>query len=183
MVNQQFGPQERELVQNLLQFGHARVHDLSQAFASRYAATNGKTNGANGHHPGEGDTIGSDDDLMVVLARLIQAEIIETVRPESFRNPVDVFDDIKKDVTKAAPGEKSTKTKAEQESQISNRWKSFRDQGKGIKRQLDHTRGSVSKRRRLHNGRAANGAFEDDSVPQLGVSTSPLYLAVLILVD
>ncbi|KAF4123626.1 hypothetical protein GMORB2_6327 [Geosmithia morbida] len=165
-VNYQFGPMERELVQNLLQFGHARVHDLSQAFASRYPSLNGKSNGSNGH--ATGDMIASDDDLMIVLARLIQADIIETVRPESFRNPIDVFDDIKQDVTKTSPGEKATKTKMEIEQQIANRWKSFRDQGKGVKRQLDQTRGSMSKRRRLHNGRAANGAFDDETVPQLG---------------
>ncbi|KAL6855259.1 RNA polymerase III subunit C82 [Amphichorda felina] len=161
-IDRQFGPSERELVQTLLQLGHARIHDLSQAFASRNHHANGNTNGSH-----NGARISSTNDLLVALGRLIQADVIETVRPESFRNPVDVFHEIKHDVTKTAPGEKSTKTKTEQHEQILNRWRAYREQGKGLKRQLDQTRGSSAKRRKLYNGRAANGDFEDESVPQL----------------
>lgn len=163
-IDRQFGPSERELVQTLLQLGHARIHDLSQAFASRNHHANGNTNGSH-----NGARISSTNDLLVALGRLIQADVIETVRPESFRNPVDVFHEIKHDVTKTAPGEKSTKTKTEQHEQILNRWRAYREQGKGLKRQLDQTRGSSAKRRKLYNGRAANGDFEDESVPQLSV--------------
>ena len=163
-VEKQYGPSERELVQTLLQLGHARIHDLSQAFASRNPQINGEANGT--HH---GGPISSVNDLLVALGRLIQADIIETVRPESFRNPVDVFHDIRQDVTKTAPGEKLTKTKTEQHEQILNRWRTYRDQGKSLKRQLDQTRGSSAKRRKLYNGRAANGDLEDETIPQLSV--------------
>lgn len=165
-IQTQFGEAERELVQTLLQLGHCRIHDLTQAFASRTAHTNGKANGSQGQH---GGPISSGDGLLVVLGRLIQADIIETVRPESFRNPVDVFHEIKQDVTKTAPGEKSTKSKSEQQKQILGRWRAFRDQGKAIKRQLDQNRGSSVKRRKLSNGRATNGDIEEEAIPQINV--------------
>jgi len=164
IIEKQFGSAECELVQTLLQLGHARVNDLNQAFGSRDSYTNGRTNGSQGHPNG---LISSGDDLLLVLGRLIQADIVETVRPESFRNPVDIFHDIRQDVTKTAPGEKSTKTKTEQQEQILSRWRTFREQGKTIKRQLDQTRDSSAKRRKLHNGRATNGGMDEETVPQL----------------
>ena len=167
-IDQQFGSAERELVQTLLQLGHARVNDLNHAFGSRDSYTNGRTNGSQGHPNG---LISSGDDLLLVLGRLIQADIVETVRPESFRNPVDIFHDIRQDVTKTAPGEKCTKTKTEQQEQILSRWRTFREQGKTIKRQLDQTRGASAKRRKLQNGRATNDGIDEETVPQLSVSS------------
>lgn len=167
MIERQYGSPERDLVQTLLQLGHAQVHDLSQAFASRNPRLNGKTNGE-GHPPA--DRIGSEEDLLLVLARLIQAGIVETARLDSFRNPVDVYHEIQQDITKPPPGEKASKQKADQQELIANRWQSYRDQGQKVKRQLDQTRGSVAKRRRLQNGKAANGDHTNEAVPQLDVS-------------
>lgn len=164
VVDSQYGTAERELVQTLIQLGYARVADLTHAFSSRAPKTNGHANGS--HEPGAG-LIESEDHLNVVLTRLIQAEILETVRPDSFRNPAEVYREIEADVTKTAPGEKATKSKGEQQQQIVDRFRSFRDQGKMLKRQLDHTNGPVTKKRKLQNGSSHVDAFDD--VAQLNV--------------
>ncbi len=160
-------------MQTLLQLGHARIHDLNQAFASRNPHTNGKTNGAQeaGNQP-----ITSGDDLLIVLGRLIQADIIETVKPGSFQNPDDVYHEIRDSVTKTGPGEANAKIKSEHEEQIFRKWREFRDHGKSIKRLLDQSRGSAAKRRRLHNG-GSNGYYRDEeSVPKLDVCCSSVLL-------
>lgn len=117
--------------------------------------------------------IGSPRQLHATLARVIQIGFVETVRPDSFRNPIDVYHEIEQDVTKTNPGEKASKRdRADQLQVIRERFRSFREQGRGLKRQLDRNRGTVSKRRKLGNGKAVNGDFEDeleDSV-QLDVS-------------
>lgn len=165
IVDRQYGTAERELVQTLMLLGHARIADLSQAFGSRAPKVNGHTNG---HHDSHNGLIESESHLNSVLGRLIQAEIIETVRPDSFRNPTDVHREIEDDVLKTAPGEKAaSKNKAESQRQIIDRFRTFRDQGKMLKRQLDATGGFVSKRRKLENGRAQNGHSYDAAAPQL----------------
>ena len=178
VVERQFGSPERDLVQSLLQLGHAQVHDLSHAFASRNPRTNGKSNG--NHLLSEGKIV-TEKDLLLVLARLIQADIVEIARPASFRNPVDVYHEIEQDVMKPAPGEKVTKQKVEHQHMIEKLWRSYRDQGQSVKRQLDQSRGSAGKRRKLQNGKVANGDNSVESVPQLDVSIIQLSSDVCLL--
>ncbi|KAI9158373.1 DNA-directed RNA polymerase III subunit RPC3 [Paramyrothecium foliicola] len=161
-----YGTAERDLVQTLMLLGHARIADLAQAFESRKPKLNGHSNGSS--HPPSG-LIESEDELHTVLGRLIQSEIIETVRPDSFRNPKDVYFEIERDVTKTRPGERaSTKNKAEQQRQIAERMKQFYDQSTILKRQLDQHRGPIAKRRKLQNGHNQNGYSHDfDGPPQL----------------
>lgn len=173
-VETQFGTSERDLVQTLLQLGHAKINDLSQAFAARNPFANGNGHVANGT---TNKLIASEDGLLIGLGRLIQAGIVETVRPESFRNPVDVFHEIKNEATRTNPGEKSTKTKNEQQLQILNNWRKYREQSKIVKRQLDQTRVSAPKRRKLANGKATSGSLDDeDDVPNLNVRVALEYL-------
>ena len=117
--------------------------------------------------------IESPRQLHIVLARVIQIGLVETIRPDSFRNPIDVYHEIEQDVTRTNPGEKASKRdRADQLKLIGERFGSWREQGRGLKRQLDRNRGSVSKRRKLGNGAAMNGHYDDemeDSV-QLDVS-------------
>lgn len=165
VIESQYGTAERDLVQTLLLFGFARVADLAQAFKNRLPQSNGHTNGA-GEAAAASKLIESEDQLNAVLSRLIQADIIETVHSESFRNPLDVYRDIREEVTRAAPGEKTTKVTMDQESQISDRFKTFKERGKDLKRKLDSSRGMVTKRRKLQNG---NG-IHLDAVPPINVS-------------
>ncbi|OAA54892.1 RNA polymerase III Rpc82, C -terminal [Cordyceps fumosorosea ARSEF 2679] len=74
------------------------------------------------------------------------------MRADSFRNPRDVFRDIEQEMTRTAPGEKTSKITVEQHGQIMSKYRTFKEQGKSLKRQLDLTRGTSGKRRKLQNG-------------------------------
>lgn len=173
MVESQYGTAERELVQTLMLLGHARIADLTQAFGSRAPKSNGHTNGT---HESRKGLIESERHLNSVLGRLIQAEVVETIRPDSFRDPKDVYREIEDDVLTTAPGEKATKNKGEAQRQIIERYRNFRDEGKALKRRLDQSSGLGTKRRKLANGHSLNGHNEDDDdddddfgAPQLDV--------------
>ncbi|KAK2937176.1 RNA polymerase III subunit RPC82-related, helix-turn-helix [Fusarium oxysporum f. sp. vasinfectum] len=154
VIENQYGIAERELAQTLMQLGHARIADLSQAFGSRAPKLNGHTNGEHKTHDG---LIESESHLNSVLVRLIRAEIVETVRPESFQNPRDVYREIEDEVTKPRPGEKVTKGKIEAQREVIERSRTYRDQSKTLKRQLDMSGGPKPKRRKLVNGATQNG--------------------------
>ncbi|KAM0556797.1 hypothetical protein ACHAPJ_005857 [Fusarium lateritium] len=164
VIEKQYGIAERELAQTLMQLGHARIADLSQAFGSRAPKINGHTNGDHDSHDG---LIESESHLNSVLVRLIRAEIVETVRPESFRNPRDVYREIEDDVTKPRPGEKVTKGKIEAQREIIERSRTYRDQPKTLKRQLDLSGGPTQKRRKLANGVSQNGHANGYDAPKL----------------
>ncbi|KAF4466002.1 dna-directed rna polymerase iii subunit rpc3 [Fusarium albosuccineum] len=164
IIENQYGTAERELVQTLMLLGHARIADLSHAFGSRAPRINGHTNG---DHDSRNGLIESESHLNYVLVRLIRAEIIETVRPDSFRNPQDVYREIENEVTQTRPGEKVTKTKGEAQRQIIDRIRTFRDQSTTLKRQLDQSGDFGTKRRKLTNGSAQNGHVQDHDAPRL----------------
>jgi DNA-directed RNA polymerase III subunit RPC3 len=171
-VESQYGSAERDLVQTLMLLGHAKVGDLDQAFEARRSHVNGYNNGV---REVSSHAINSNGSLRSVLARLIQAEIIETVRPDSLRNPAEILHEMKTEATKAAPGEKMTsKVKAERENQALERFREFKDQSRSLKRQLDQTWGSA-KRRKLENGMQRNGHNEDDSPPPLNVRATVMH--------
>lgn len=147
--------------------GHAKISDLTQAFASRAPKFNGNTNGLNGASSG---AIESGSHFHFVLARLIQAGIIDMVRQDTFRNPADVHHEITQDVTKTGPGEKaSSKDKAVHDRSIAERYRTFRDKGQELKHTLDRSRGFAPKRRKLANGKPVNGSFDGEDVPAFNV--------------
>ncbi|KAH7005952.1 RNA polymerase III subunit RPC82-domain-containing protein [Fusarium venenatum] len=162
VIETQYGTAERELTQTLIQLGHARIADLSQAFGSRAPKINGHANGDHDSHDG---LIESEGHLNSVLVRLIRSEIIETVRPESLRNPQDAYREIEDDVTKPRPGEKASKGKSEAQREIIDRTRTYRDQSKTLKRQLDMSGGPKPKKRKLTNGASQNG--HDYDAPKL----------------
>lgn len=166
VINDRYGNAERDLVQTLMQLGYARVADLAHAFTSRAPKTNGHINGS---HESSSGLIESRDHLNATLARLIQAEILETVRPESFRNPAEMFREITADVTQTGPGEKASKNKIEMHKEIVERYKNFRDQSKVLKRHLDQTTGPSTKRRKLQNGSRHHDDYAFDDAPDLNV--------------
>ncbi|KAK7228983.1 hypothetical protein V2G26_001153 [Clonostachys chloroleuca] len=163
VLEQRFGAAERDLVQTLMLLGHARIQDLGQAFSTRAPQANGETNGSHSM------LIGSESRLRSVLARLLQAEIVEAVRADTFRNPAEVLDEYKQEMAKASPGDRiSNKDKIVNDEKAAERYIAFRDNGKAIKRQLDQTRGSYAKRRKLQNGHSTNGDhIDDDDAPHL----------------
>ncbi|KAM3465405.1 hypothetical protein MY5147_004873 [Beauveria neobassiana] len=161
-IESQYGTAERDLVQTLLQLGFARIADLTQAFKGRTSKTNGHTNGSTEMASG---LIESESHLNAVLGRLIQAEIVETMRADSFRNPRDVHREIEQDVTRTGPGEKTSKITAEQYGQIRSKYRTFKEQGMSLKRQLDITRGASGKRRKLQNGKGHQLDDEFDAPP------------------
>lgn len=149
--------------------GHARIHDLTQAFASRAPRHVGNANGDEPHEDSTG-TIESGAQLKAVLARLIRAEIIETVREDTFRSPSDMHQEITQEITKTEPGERiSAKERAELEKKVAERYRVFRDKGQELKRWLDQSQGPVNKRRKLANGKATNGNYYEESVPDFNV--------------
>ncbi|KAJ4150508.1 hypothetical protein LMH87_011256 [Akanthomyces muscarius] len=156
-IESQYGTAERDLVQTLLQLGFARIADLSQAFKGRAPKTNGHANGSTDTSSG---LIDSESHLNAVLGRLIQAEIIETMRADSFRNPREVHREIEQEMTRTGPGEKTSKITSEQTGQIMSKYRTFKEQGKSLKRQLDITRGTSGKRRKLQNGKGRQ--LDDD---------------------
>lgn len=169
MIDSQYGTAERDLVQTLLLLGYARIAELTHAYQSRAPTSNGHANGHGANGPSSG-LIGSEAELHNVLSHLIRCEIIETVRPQSFRNPNDVYHEIEADVTKTAPGEKATKTKLDQQRQIMEQYRSFRDQPTALKRQLDQFGGPVTKRRKLEGGSGEDDRAMDYDIPPLNVS-------------
>lgn len=168
VIESQYGNAERDLVQTLLLLGHAKISDLTQAFESRNPKpkVNGHTNGS---HVSPTGLIQSENHLMTVLAHLVQDEIIETVLPESLRNPLDVYHEIVADVTHTGPGEKSTKNKVEQLRQVHENFRIFLDHKRLLKRQLDQAEAAQpGKRRKLQNGNH-NGTNGMDDAPELDV--------------
>ncbi|KAH8177942.1 RNA polymerase III subunit RPC82 domain-containing protein [Sarocladium implicatum] len=156
VIETNYGAPEREVVQILMLLGHARIADLVHAFSSRGGT---KTNGVNGSHVDEPEGVASPMHLHKTLARLVQAEIVEPVRPESFRKPADIYQEIIDEVTKAAPGEKSTKKKDQQSQEIEEQYRQYQERAKMLKRQLDQDHGPTGKRRKLENGA---GSHQDD---------------------
>ncbi|PTB63909.1 RNA polymerase III subunit [Trichoderma citrinoviride] len=166
MIESQYGTAERDLVQTLLLLGYARIAELTHAYVSRAPTSNGhaNSNGVNGAGSG---LIQSESELHNVLSHLIRCDIIETVRPQSFRDPRDVYHEIEAEVTKTAPGEKASKTKIDQQRQIMEQYRSFIEQPKALKRQLDQFGGPVTKRRKLGNGFGEEDRAMDDDTPPL----------------
>ncbi|KAF6821469.1 RNA polymerase iii subunit rpc82 [Colletotrichum musicola] len=164
MVGMEYGPAEQEVVQTIMQLGHAKVSDLAQAFATRDgASTNG--NLTNGHTNGKARQ--SSFDLHGILNRLVVDEIVDQVGPKTFRNPEDVYREIEEEVTKTSPGEKLTARNRElMQTEVAKRLREARDESKKLKRQLG--RGAVfsAKRRKLANGVGKKSEWDDD-VPEL----------------
>ena len=178
VIERKFGPSEKDLVQTLLMLGHARIHDLTQAFASRGPRAAGYANGSHAESTG---AIESGSQFQTVLARLIRADIIETVREDTFRNPADVHQEITQDITKTLAGERTAaKDKAEQEKKIAERYRVFRDKGQELKRWLDQSQGPVSKRRKLANGKATNDHYEEESAPDFNVRCDATIIPVTL---
>ncbi|TDZ34736.1 DNA-directed RNA polymerase III subunit RPC3 [Colletotrichum spinosum] len=174
MVGIEYGDDEKDVVQTIIQLGHARVSDLTQAFEARNGTANGSyTNGHTNGNSFKSNTNGHDShssfDLHATLNRLVVAEIIDQVGPKTFRNPEDVYREIEDEVTKTTPGEKTTtRNKELLQQEVSKRLREARDESKKLKRQLGRSAIFPTKRRKLANGDSKRQASEwEDDVPRL----------------
>ncbi|OLN86212.1 DNA-directed RNA polymerase III subunit RPC3 [Colletotrichum chlorophyti] len=177
MVGTEYGPAEQEVVQIIMQLGHARVSDLMQAFEGRDGpgingnhAINGHINGGNSKSRVNGHASAqSSHNLHTILNRLVAAEIVDQVGPKTFRNPEDVYREIEEEVTKTAPGERTTaRNKELMQQEIAKRLREAREESKKLKRQLGRGAMFPTKRRKLANGNGARQSSEwDDEVPEL----------------
>lgn len=160
MVGSEYGRGEQEVLQILMQLGHARVSDLYQAYG--YLPQNGGVNGGPNPNPTSSEHVRSAGDLQIFLCRLITGGIIDQAGPKTFRNPDDVFREIEEETSKTRPGEKtSAKAKAALREQAVVRFRAARDESQKLKRQLQQTMPFAAKRRKTAHGSQPNGAHHE----------------------
>jgi DNA-directed RNA polymerase III subunit RPC3 len=180
MIGSEYGSAEQELAQRLLLLGHARVSDLEGLVEERLKPRPIERRSYDRHEtnrhqePAAGDrrVIDTISQLHGALARLIDVNIIEPVGSWTFESPEDTYHDIESEVTKVRPGEKSAKTKSEQQQELLKRLGDARDRTKGLKRHLENTSIVFSKRRRMENGDTSNHVCVLDSPKLLDVGTA-----------
>ncbi|TVY18101.1 DNA-directed RNA polymerase III subunit rpc3, partial [Lachnellula arida] len=201
-VESRYGAFARDVVQNLLLFGHTKVSDLAEAYASQQKqAAKGKSNGqpvANGVNGHTNGNIGSGGHMDGLLVELLELGLIEPVVQRMFRNPADVKDELEADITTNEIAGGSIKGSAKKKDQLQGivderlkrievedrEWRS-----KVLKRPLNGvlTNGvnGSSKKRRLSHGGSVNGDhnYEDDGTrldPNLVIRINHEKCAVLL---
>jgi DNA-directed RNA polymerase III subunit RPC3 len=188
IVNSRFGNTAKDLVQNLLQLGHAKIGDVVDAYEMNKSAAklhnkghangNGTSNGTNGNHELE--------KLDEVLSRLLESGLVEPVVGSMFRSPTDTYNIAEKKLIKENFGGsiKGAKQKDELKRMLAEHLRELRSEGRGwdasrgIKRTAngDHVNGS-EKRRKLTNGHGlvngdSNGNSDDTFGLDVGTSSS-----------
>lgn len=191
MIGAVYGEEEKEVTQNLLSMGHAKVEDLRDAYqakfkqAARHATTiNGDANhdddddddneGASGEVKKDSKTglyVKSLEQLDDVLCRLIQAELVGTVTEESFRSLEDRYKSLEDEIIKTffAGGIRGTKGKEDYAIRRAKRLREVRDEPLSLKGTLQ-SKISMSKRRKLSGWNYTNGggAPEGDLIIDVG---------------
>lgn len=177
MVGTVYGEEEKEVMQNLLSMGHAKVEDLRDAYQAKFRQAARLAPAANGdaqHDDNEstgakknsktGLFVNSLAQLDDVLCRMIQAELVAMVFEDSFRSPEDRYKSVEEDIIKNffAGGVRGTKGKEEYASKMSKRLREMRDEPFSLKRKL-HAKISISKRRKLSGWSYTNGVDADDA--------------------
>ncbi|KFY09327.1 hypothetical protein V492_05529 [Pseudogymnoascus sp. VKM F-4246] len=127
-VEERYGVDARDVVQNLLLLGHTKVADLAEAYESKNKTVNGHTNGANGANGATVDgngmngtsngTNGHHDDkksainLDGILARLLDDGFVEPVVESMFRSPKDAYNQAEKEAISSSDSGASKSAKA-----------------------------------------------------------------------
>ncbi|TVY23864.1 DNA-directed RNA polymerase III subunit [Lachnellula hyalina] len=180
-VESRYGAFARDVVQNLFLFGHTKVSDLAEAYASQQKqAAKGKSNGhsaANGVNGHTNGNIGSGAHMDGLLVELLELGLIEPVVQRMFRNPADIKDELEADITtnEIAGGsiKGSSKKKEQLHGILDERLKRIEAEdrewrSKVLKKPLNGvlTNGvnGSSKKRRLSHGSSSIGDhnYEDD---------------------
>ncbi|KUI58009.1 DNA-directed RNA polymerase III subunit RPC3 [Cytospora mali] len=177
MIGTIYGEEEKEVMQNLLSMGHAKVEDLRDAYQAKFKQAARLMPAANGdaHHDEEepagakknsktGLYVNSLAQLDDVLCRLIQAELVAKVSEDSFRSPEDRYKSVEEEITKTffAGGIRGTKGKEEYAVKMSKRLREMRDEPFSLKRKL-HAKISISKRRKVSGWSYVNGVDASDT--------------------
>jgi len=204
LVEERFGEDAKDVVQNLLLLGHTKVGDLVEAYAQKKELlesvatkenelTNGHANGdamdvemTNGdNHKKTGLTHGQLDSI---LYELLQCGYLQPVTATLFKSPADTYDDVEQEILRASGGERGTKgsKKAEEiKNLIRSQLKELREKDnkwtplfKGNKRPRDaYDSMGPDKRRKLANGASVNGVshgLQEDNI-KLDVGSSTQY--------
>lgn len=190
MIGAVHGEEEKEVTQNLLSMGHAKVEDLRDAYQAKFKQAARHTTAVNGdadHHDDEGEDesgqvkkdsktglyVKSLEQLDDVLCRLIQAELVGTVTEESFRSLEDRYKSLEDEIVKTffAGGVRGTKGKEDYAIRRAKRLREVRDEPLSLKSQLQ-SKISMSKRRKLSGWSYTNGgsASEGDLIIDVGCS-------------
>ncbi|RDW71403.1 hypothetical protein BP6252_07966 [Coleophoma cylindrospora] len=182
IVEERFGEQSRDVVQNLLLLGHTKVADLTAAYEAQKPTSNGHSNGhsaTNGVSYTNGDHVNGVHDSQVhstgqlhaILHQLLEAGFIEPVNQIMFTSPTDLYNKVEKELLPAG-GTKGIKQKEELRLAIEGRMQALRDQRpdwrpKGNNKRPhngDGPNGTI-KRRRLSNGAVnGNSQYLDESI-------------------
>ncbi len=193
MVQTRYGDLARDIIKDLLLFGHATIENLMRAHDSNQNLTdvpvngngnagslpNGMKNGYDGYT--EGSASGA---LQTVLLRLLEAGFVQPVIPRMFQSPSDTYNEIESEVIRESfvGGTKGTKQKEEFKAKVVEKLRDLRSESqgwqssKGAKRALNggHTNGN-EKRRKLVNGHSSvNGEShtQDSEINTLDVGFS-----------
>lgn len=181
MMSATYGEAEKEVAQNLLSMGYAKVENLREAYMAKFkqaerlaAAVNGTINGRSNHHETEnGDEehenrtrspVRSLEHLDEVLCRLVQGGLVSSVVETSFRSWEDTKKAVEEDVTNKffRQGVRGTKGKEDFAIKMSRELREVRDQPiTNLKRKLQEKL-QVNKRRKLSEWNSVNASFDDD---------------------
>lgn len=175
IIETRYGKEAKDVVQNLLLLGHAKVGDLVDAYQSKTKVTNGQTNGTTN---GVNGTEGSDKfNLDGILKRLLDDGFVEPLVKSMFKSPADTYLETERDITRSAGAaatagaSKAGKTAdllkhdVERTVETARRQRSWKEGN--LKRYEKNIVPASEKRRKLANGRAAAagpGEFESDVV-------------------
>ncbi|KAI1869046.1 uncharacterized protein JN550_006033 [Neoarthrinium moseri] len=165
VVHRNYGDEAKLLVHHVILNGYMTMSDLMQrrpqAATNGVPKTNGHVNGASSPTSAkledEGDQTQQTFDL---IAHLIAVGILEPMSMTMLQTPDDVRAEIDRDIMKDYPtGLRGTKQKNEFNQRSVAGWKSYLDESKYLKRNLerDYLNFSGAKRRKLANGSRANG--------------------------
>ena len=175
IIETRYGENAKDVVQNLLLLGHAKVGDLVDAYHSKTKLTNGQTNGTTN---GVNGTEDSDKfNLDGILKRLLDDGFAEPLVKSMFKSPADTYLEAERDITRSAGAaatagaSKAGKTAdllkhdVERTVETARRQRSWKEGN--LKRYDKNIVPASEKRRKLANGRAAAagpGEFENDVV-------------------
>lgn len=181
MMSVAYGEAEKEVVQNLLSMGHAKVENLREAYSAKFkqaerlaAATNGTTNGHADHDEAEngdeminkrtGLAVRSLEHLDEILCRLIQVDLVTSVSEGSFRSWEDTRNAVEEEVKRNffVGGVRGTKGKEEFATKLSKSLRQVRDEPLNLKRKLQ-AKVQMNKRRKVSDWNSVNASFDDDS--------------------
>jgi DNA-directed RNA polymerase III subunit RPC3 len=103
LVEEKFGPYEKDVMQNILLHGHVQVSNLEDQRDKGKTHTNGvngehsDTNGVNGVNGNHGKKTTSPAAFDGALSRLIESGYVEIVVERMFRSPTDAYDLLEKE--------------------------------------------------------------------------------------